>query len=157
MPEWDADIPLTPELALALVREQFPGLGRSIEPFGSGWDNAAYLIDGELVFRFPRREFAVPFLAREAGVLPKLAPLLPLPIPMPLWVGEPSPRFPWPFAGYRLIPGRTLASADLSADERRGAARVLAAFLRMLHALLPDGLPATKVAERWTLHLYPSG
>jgi aminoglycoside phosphotransferase (APT) family kinase protein len=140
MAEWLPDIEMSPGLALELVREQFPGRGRTIEPFGSGWDNTAYLVDGDLVFRFPRREFAVPFLAREAAVLPKLAPHLPLPIPVPRWVGVPSPRFPWPFAGYRLIPGRTLDAAMLSSAERRVAAPILAAFLGTLHSIPLDGL-----------------
>lgn len=140
MPEWDADIALSPELALELVRGQFPRLGRTIEPFGSGWDNVAYLVDGELVFRFPRREFAVPFLGREVAALPRLAPRLPLPIPVPLWAGEATERFPWPFAGYRLIRGRTLDAAELSADDRRAAAPALAAFLKALHAIPLDGL-----------------
>jgi aminoglycoside phosphotransferase (APT) family kinase protein len=158
MVEWLPDIEMSPELALELVREQFPELGRTIEPFGSGWDNTAYLVDGDLVFRFPRREFAVPFLAREAGVLPKLAPRLPLLIPIPRWVGVPSPRFPWPFAGYRLIPGRTLDAATPSSAERRAAAPVLAEFLRTLHCipldgldLPPDGLARTDFVRRGPL------
>lgn len=140
MAEWVADIHLLRELALELVREQFPGLGRSIEPFGSGWDNTAYLVDGELVFRFPRREFAVPFLARETRVLPALAPRLPLPVPVPAWAGVPTERFPWPFAGYRRIAGRTLDAADLSPAERQVLAPAIAAFLKALHATPLDGL-----------------
>jgi len=140
MAEWLPDIEMSPELALALVREQFAELGRTIEPFGSGWDNTAYLVDGDLVFRFPRREFAVPFLRREVRVLPALASLLPLPIPVPLWAGSPTPRFPWPFAGYRRIAGRTLDAAVLSSPDRRAMAPVMAEFLRTLHATPCDGL-----------------
>lgn len=158
MPEWLPERVVSPELALELVREQFPALGRTVEPFGSGWDNTAYLIDGALVFRFPRREIAVPFLGREAHALPRLAPRLPLPIPVPLWVGEPTERFPWPFAGYRRIAGRTLDAVELSAEDRRAAAPVLAAFLKALHAtpldgllLPPDELARTDFARRLPL------
>jgi aminoglycoside phosphotransferase (APT) family kinase protein len=140
VPEWDADIALTPALALELVREQFPGLGRTIEPLGSGWDNVAYLVDGELVFRFPRRKLAVPFIGREARLLPKLAPRLPLPIPVPLWVGTPTERFPRPFAGYRRIAGRTFDAAELSGEDLRAAAQALAVFLKALHAIPLDDL-----------------
>ena len=149
MAEWEADIALSPELALELVREQFPGLGRTVEPFGSGWDNVAYLVDGELVFRFPRREFAVPFLGREVRALPRLAPRLPLPVPVPLWASAPTERFPWPFAGYRRLPGRTLDAVELSAEDRRAAAPVLAAFLKALHAIPLDGLelPPDEIAR----------
>ena len=83
---WEAERIVSPELAMALVREQFPELApRRIEPFGSGWDNTAYLIDGALVFRFPRREVAVELLETEARVLPGIAPHLPLAIPVPEW------------------------------------------------------------------------
>lgn len=140
MAEWLPQVVVSPELALELVREQFPGLGRTIQPFGSGWDNTAYLIDGDVVFRFPRREMAVPFIAREAHVLPALAPRLPLPIPVPRWVGTPTDRFRWPFVGYRRITGRTTDEAVLSSDESRAAAPVLAEFLRVLHAIPLEGL-----------------
>jgi aminoglycoside phosphotransferase (APT) family kinase protein len=140
MAEWLPEVVVSPELALELVREQFPGLGRTIEPFGNGWDNTAFLVDGDIVFRFPRRQFAVQFTGREVGVLPALAPRLPLPIPVPLWVGTPGDRFPWPFAGYRMIPGRTVDAAVLSSDERRAAAPVLAEFLKVLHSTPADGL-----------------
>jgi aminoglycoside phosphotransferase (APT) family kinase protein len=137
--EWLPEKVVSPELALDLVREQFQ-MGRTIEPLGNGWDNTAYLVDGEIVFRFPRRQFAVPFLARETSVLPLLAPLLPLPIPVPRWAGTPTARFPWPFAGYRHIPGRTADAASLSPAERRAAAPVLAGFLRVLHSIPTEGL-----------------
>src|SRR3954469_17870597 len=36
-----------------------------------------------LVFRFPRRALALPAFRRELTVLPRLAPLMPLPVPVP--------------------------------------------------------------------------
>ncbi|HEX8243812.1 MAG TPA: phosphotransferase [Longimicrobium sp.] len=138
MPEWDAEIVVSPELALALIREQFSGLGRTIEPFGFGWDNTVYLVDGEFAFRFPRRTIAVPLIEREARVLPRLASRLPLPIPRPEWVGAPTERFPWPFTGYRVLPGRL--AFGLRDEERRAAAGPLAEFLRVLHATPTHGL-----------------
>jgi aminoglycoside phosphotransferase (APT) family kinase protein len=140
MAEWDAEIVVSPELALELVREHFPGLGRTIEPLGSGWDNTAYLVDGELVFRFPRRRIALELIETEARVLPRIAPHLPLPIPCPEWVGAATERFPWPFSGYRRLAGRTAASAALSDDDRRAAAAPLAGFLRALHDVPAAGL-----------------
>jgi len=140
MAEWDAEIVVSPELALELIREQFPGLGRSVEPLGNGWDNTAYLVDGELVFRFPRRGVAVPLIETEARVLPELAPHLPLPIPCPEWLGAATERFPWPFGGYRKVAGLPATDVELSPAERRAAAEPLAAFLRALHAIPTTGL-----------------
>jgi aminoglycoside phosphotransferase (APT) family kinase protein len=140
MAEWDAEIVVTPELARALIREQFPALGRTVEPFGSGWDNTAYLVDGELVFRFPRRRIAVPLIEREVRVLPAIAARLPLPVPVPEWAGAPTDAFSWPFAGYRRLAGRAADTVDFTPAERRAMAAPLAAFLRALHAIPTDGL-----------------
>ena len=52
-------------------------------------------------------------LARELAVLPRLAPVLPLPIPVPLLQGEPTDGYPWPYFGFRLVPGREAALSGL--------------------------------------------
>jgi aminoglycoside phosphotransferase (APT) family kinase protein len=135
---WEAERAVGDREARRLVESRFPELsGATIEPYGVGWDNTAYLVDGEWVFRFPRRRIAVPFIEREARVLPALAPLLPIPIPVPDKVGAGDAEYPWPFSGYRRIPGRTLDHAALSADARASLAEPLAALLRALHAVPP--------------------
>ncbi len=140
MAEWDAEIVVDSALAQALIRAQFPALGGTIAPFGSGWDNTAYLVDGELVFRFPRRQIAVRLMECETRVLPRLAGRLPLPVPNPEWAGAPTDAFPWPFAGYRRLPGKTADAVDLSDAERLAMATPLAGFLRTLHDFPVDGL-----------------
>jgi aminoglycoside phosphotransferase (APT) family kinase protein len=92
------------------------------------------------VFRFPRRRAALPGFRRELAVLPRLAPLLPLPVPVPGWVAVDDAVDPWPFAGARLLPGRELAEAGLSDDARRAAAADLGSLLHVLHD------PATREA-----------
>lgn len=137
---WVAEREMTAELALSLVRAQFPELGAGgIRPFGSGWDNTAYLVDGGIVFRFPRKESTVGLLERETRVLPLLG-RLPLDVPEPRWVGRRTERFPWPFAGYRRLAGVTADAADLSEEERMAAAGPLGAFLAALHAVPVEGL-----------------
>jgi aminoglycoside phosphotransferase (APT) family kinase protein len=137
-PPWAAEREVTAALARELIRERFPALAaRRVEPFGSGWDNSAFRVDGAMVFRFPRRESAAGLLRTEARVLPALAPRLPLPVPHPRWLGEPTERFPWPFLGYPRLAGRTACSARLSA----GAAEALGGFLAALHASPPGELP----------------
>lgn len=70
-------------LARRLVDAQFPqwaGLPlRLVEPAGS--DHVIYRLGGELSVRLPR-----------------LAPCLPLAVPVPLGVGEPAFGYPWPWA-----------------------------------------------------------
>lgn len=138
---WEAERSISADQAGELISGQFPDLaGLSVEPFGSGWDNTAFLAGGRIVFRFPRKAMAVAFLETEARVLPLLAPRLPLPVPSPRWIGAASERFPWPFAGYERLDGVTACAVDLSDAERVALAPALAAFLRALHAVPPEGL-----------------
>lgn len=133
--QWEPQQTIEPPLALQLIREQFPELStKNIRLLGAGWDNTAFIIDEELIFRFPRREIALALLEAEWRVLPKLAPRLPVPIPTPLWKGSPTFGFPWPFIGYRLIPGFTACHVNLQEDERAALAEPIAKFLALLHA-----------------------
>lgn len=133
--------------ATALVARHFPDLrGAPVELLATGWDNTVFLVGGEWVFRFPRREIVLPGLRREIAYLPALAPRLPLAIPVPEYVGEPDADFPWPFWGARIIPGRELAMARPEAAALTAVARELGGFLRALHdpALVTEageGLP----------------
>lgn len=132
---WTPEIEVGPELAQGLVREQFGVEVRSLERLGVGWDNVAYLIDGDLVVRFPQRRFALQAMAAEIRWLSELAARLPVPIPAPVHVGVPSADYPWPFAAYRLLPGRTACSPAPTAAERTRLAGDLGHFLGVLHAL----------------------
>ncbi len=133
--QWEPQQIIEPPLALQLIREQFPELSsKNIRLLGAGWDNTAFIIDEELIFRFPRREIALPLLEAEWCALPKLASNLPVPIPIPKWKGSPTSNFPWPFIGYPLIPGFTACYANLLEDERAALAEPIARFLALLHA-----------------------
>lgn len=138
----------------------------SIRPFGVGWDNLAFLVtrrirtsepaarteEEEWVFRFPRREVAAPILLTELSVLPRIAPLLPLPIPIPTRRGGPTGAYPWVFAGYRKLPGTTACSANLDDLSRTRLAAGLGTFLRALHSIPTDplrevGLPGDELSR----------
>jgi aminoglycoside phosphotransferase (APT) family kinase protein len=125
VPEWSAEFTVDEALARELVGGFFTP--RSLRPLAEGWDNAVWLADERWVFRFPRREVAIPGVRRELAVLGELAPQLPLPIPVPRFVGHE----PWPFFGAQLIPGRELAGADVDRD---ALGRALGEFLRALHS-----------------------
>jgi aminoglycoside phosphotransferase (APT) family kinase protein len=133
---WQPDVELTPESAARLIEAQFPDLSPlRLELLGAGWDNWAYRVNGDLVFRFPRRKLGAVLLEREVRVLPLLAPHLPLPIPTPLFQGAPAGGYPYPFAGYRLIPGETACRLEWTDTARAAAAPLLGCFLRTLHGL----------------------
>ena len=139
MPQWDAEVAIDAGLVRALLREQFPELDASSACLlGEGWDNSVWVVEEQWAFRFPRRAVAVPGVERELTVLPKLAPLLPVEIPEPRFVGRPTGRYPWPFFGAPLLPGRELADAALTDEAREELGAELGRFLRLLHQLEID-------------------
>jgi aminoglycoside phosphotransferase (APT) family kinase protein len=134
--EWAAEVTVDAALARRLIAAQFPQLELgSLELLGEGWDTTVWLVDTEWVFRFPRRSYPVAGLENEIAHLPRLAPLLPLPIPNPRFVGQPTPEFRWPFYGAAFLPGRELADAGLDDGARAALGRPLGEFLRALHAV----------------------
>ena len=107
MREWAAEVTVDEALARRLIGAQFPDLElRSIHPLGQGWDMTVWQVDEHWVFRFPRREMVIRGLLNEIALLPRLAPLLPLPIPirriwgsrLPITVGRSTARLSFPAA-----------------------------------------------------------
>jgi aminoglycoside phosphotransferase (APT) family kinase protein len=143
-PAWRAEVVVDAALARALIETQFPALSPvAATPLAAGWDNTAFLVNDSFVFRFPRRAIAVPLIATEIALLPWLASRLPVSIPRPAFAGTPSAAYPWPFAGYPKLVGRTLANAGTSGTDRLELAAALGRFLAALHAI-----PATEARER---------
>jgi aminoglycoside phosphotransferase (APT) family kinase protein len=142
--EWDAEIVVDAALVRALLAEQFPDLDAgSARPLGLGWDNSVWAVEERWAFRFPHRAIAIPGVRRELDVLPRLAPLLPVRVPAPAFVGESSDRFPWPFFGAPLLAGEEAAEAELGDEARARVGAELGSFLRVLHgAELDVDLPA---------------
>jgi aminoglycoside phosphotransferase (APT) family kinase protein len=134
VPEWDAEVAVDKTLVQALLADQFPELdAASARLLGEGWDNSVWVVEEAWAFRFPRREIAIPGVERELAVLPLLAPLLPVPIPAPRFVGVPSELFRWPFFGAPLLAGLEPADADLDDEAREELGTDLGRFLRVLH------------------------
>jgi aminoglycoside phosphotransferase (APT) family kinase protein len=133
---WSAELVVSSALAQSLIETQFPQLVPvKAESIGAGFDNTAFCVNSAHIFRFPRRHFAVQFLGAETRLMPVLSPRLPLPVPRPMFVGHLTDAYPWPFAGYQMLPGRTACSATLDDDQRAAMARPLARFFAALHAI----------------------
>lgn len=133
---WEAEKTISSENALQIISQQFPALNPSkIAMLGKGWDNTAYLINDEYIFRFPRRSISVSFIENELNMLPKIASMVPLPIPEPKWHGKATEDYPWPFSGYRKLAGATACQLKLSDQERVKLAEPLAYFLKSLHGI----------------------
>ena len=137
-PVWTPDIAVDEPLVRELLA-QFPELdGAPLRKLAEGWDNSVWVVGDRYAFRIPHREIAVPGVERELATLPKLAPLLPLPVPRPVFVGGPAEGYPWPFFGAELLPGEEAGSAELDDQQRLEVALELARFLRALHAVEPN-------------------
>jgi len=143
VPAWNAEVVVDEPLARRLLA-QFPELeAETLRLIGEGWDNTAWLVDEAWVFLFPRREVVIPALEREIALLPLLAPQLPLPVPVPRFLGRPAEGYPWPFFGSAFLRGSEPGAVELDDDARTQVARDLAAFLQVLHNLELDAdLPA---------------
>jgi aminoglycoside phosphotransferase (APT) family kinase protein len=138
VPVWEAEVAIDEQLVRRLLG-QFPELDvRSLRKLAEGWDNSVWVVNERYAFRIPRRQIAIPGIEREIVLLPLLAPLLPLPIPRPAFVGEPEGDFPWPFFGCELLRGEEAGDADLDDAARIDVGLALARFLRELHALELD-------------------
>jgi aminoglycoside phosphotransferase (APT) family kinase protein len=125
-----------------LVATQFPQWAElPIEPVRArGTDNALYRLGDEMVVRLPRIQRATLALDKETRWLPKLAPLLPLAVPVPLAKGMPAEGFPWEWSVYRWLEGEP-ATVEPIADLGQ-AATDLAEFIGALQRVDPtDGPP----------------
>lgn len=138
---WEAERRVDAGLARRLIRERTGTEPRSIYMIGEGWDNVAYLVDGEWVYRFPRGEAQARYLANECACVHRIAGRLPVPVSAAEVVGEAMAEFPWLVARHRYVPGTTADHARLADPERRSLARPLGEFLRALHDLDVEGLP----------------
>jgi aminoglycoside phosphotransferase (APT) family kinase protein len=94
-----------------------------------------YRLGENMGVRLPRGEWAAGQAAKEHYWLPRLAPRLPLSIPVPLGVGSPAFGYPWDWSVSSWLPGET-ATVEGLADPSR-TARELAEFLTALRHALP--------------------
>ncbi|MGW3359267.1 aminoglycoside phosphotransferase family protein [Streptomyces bungoensis] len=133
---------ITAELILDLLRDQHPDLADHPVRLGArGWDNQMWRLGDDLAVRLPwATQAADELLRNEHAWLPALAPHLPLPIPVPQRLTEPSERFPRPWIVTTWVPGEPADRAP--ATRATEAADTLAAFLTALHQPAPRGAPA---------------
>jgi aminoglycoside phosphotransferase (APT) family kinase protein len=132
------DVPLVRRLVAA----QFPQWADlRIEPVRSaGTDNTIYRLGKDMAVRLPRREKNTGQLEKERRWLPRLAPLLPLTVPVPLAAGEPADGYPFAWSIYPWLKGET-ATVERIADLGQ-AATDLAQFVAALQRVDPtDGPP----------------
>ena len=135
--EVDTDV----SLVVRLLTAQFPQWADlPIKPVPSaGTDNALYRLGDDMAVRLPRIHWAAGQVNKEHEWLPRLAPFLPLAIPMPLAKGEPGEGYPWHWSVCRWLEGENATSERIA--NPRQAAIDLAQFIAALQQIDATGGP----------------
>jgi aminoglycoside phosphotransferase (APT) family kinase protein len=136
------EVDTDPSLVGRLIAAQFPQWARlPIVPVPSpGTDNALYRLGEDMVVRLPSRERTSATLQKERRWLPRLAPLLPLAVPVPLADGMPAEGYPFEWCVYRWLHGEN-ATVERVTDMRQFATD-LAQFIAALKQIDPVGGPS---------------
>jgi aminoglycoside 2''-phosphotransferase len=121
------------------IREIAPQVAiTSLSLNSEGLLNDVVIVNGELVFRFPKHEYGFKHLKDEARVLRLLRDYITLEIPSPIYESDDA-------LAYRLIPGETLRRDLLmrfSEDDQQAVADQLAQFFKELH-----NIPVKEISE----------
>lgn len=124
--------PVDVDLVGRLIARQFPQYAdlaiREVE--SDGWDNWTFRLGDRMKVRLPSAEGYAGQAMKEFRFLPKLAPHLPLAVPMPVALGEPDGEFPWHWTIYDWMTGEPVRRDNLL--DLTAFARDLASFLKAL-------------------------
>jgi aminoglycoside 2''-phosphotransferase len=140
-------------LVAKIIAAQFPALGvRRVAPLGEGYDNWAFEVNGQWVFRFPQRDDVERQIEGESRLLTALAQRSPIPLPTNQLRGRPSPDFPRAFVGYPKLEGHPAIGIDPCDESWSGLAQAIGGFLSWLHSYptadaLRFGLEASSIAK----------
>lgn len=128
-------------LVRRLLATQFPQWeDRPIERVESaGTDNAIYRLGDDMAVRLPRIAWAIGQPDKEQRWLPRLAPHLPLAIPVPLATGTPAEGYPWHWSVVPWMEGENATAKRIG--DLCEAAGDLAQFIRALQGIDPTGGP----------------
>ncbi|WP_263701888.1 aminoglycoside phosphotransferase family protein [Bacillus thuringiensis] len=134
------ELEIEERLVRRLLVDQFPRWAelplRKVEPGGTV--NAVFRLGDEYAIRLARREGPTTSGGREFLWLPKLAPLVPLEIPVPIAQGCPNNEYPWFWEIHSWLKGETM---PIEAIDEIQAARDLAEFVLALQQVDPTGGP----------------
>ena len=117
-----------------------------VEPAGTV--NAIFRLGAELSVRLTRPQGPTQPGGKEVEWLPKLAPLLPLEIPVPVAQGRPTREYPWFWDVYTWVEGEAIPVDEIDTLQ---AARDLAALVAALQHINPADAPPGRgipLAER---------
>ncbi|MFJ7085339.1 phosphotransferase [Streptomyces griseus] len=109
---------IEPSLVRGLIAAQFPQWAdlpvEAVE--ASGTANAIYRLGADKSVRLPRTDGSAADVATEHRWLPRLAPRLPFPVPLPLAQGVPCEAFPRPWSVHTWLEGTNPGPGDASSS-----------------------------------------
>ncbi|MGW3041672.1 aminoglycoside phosphotransferase family protein [Kitasatospora sp. NPDC001159] len=134
-------------LVRRMVAAQFPQWASlPVESVDSaGTSNAMYRLGADLVVRIPRIPGAAEDIEKEHTWLGRLAPELPVAVPVPVGLGDPVDGCPWPWSVLRWLEGANPAAGNVRQPEL--LAVDLASFVTAVHRVDPAGGPASYRSE----------
>lgn len=134
------EVTIDAALVRRLIAAQFPHWKNlAVRPvdFG-GWDNRTFHLGDEMTVRLPSAAAYSLQVEKEHRWLPRLAPLLPLSIPVPLAMGAPAEGYPWHWSVYGWIEGET-AKRERIADLSEFAADLARFLVALRYVDATDG------------------
>jgi aminoglycoside phosphotransferase (APT) family kinase protein len=133
---WHNDVSFSISDIRAIVARHTGLDDAAIQKLDEGWDTEIYLVNDELIFRFAKREFVIPFINTEIQALPVLGAYLNCPIPVIRHSG--LFKTTYPYLSYPKLPGTIAADLALSDTEKLALIIPVTDFLNQLH-----GIPLT--------------
>ena len=116
---------------LAIVEEHTSIEVHDLHLLGEGWDFRNYLVNGEWVFRHPKRYSESDTLLREKSILDSLQIPLQHPV-VKFWIPQPDP-LKVPLVGYRYIRGEPLVNFSREDVDLAAMGKILGTTLSVLH------------------------
>lgn len=132
---WDKTFNITEAMIRTLLKKQFGLTVDTLTTLGEGFDNSAFLVNSNIVFRFPHRAPALSCMQNEIALLPFYKEKLSFALPDLTYIGEATSEYPYPFVGYQLLAGELLSSRLPSLADNIDFAITLGSWLKELHAL----------------------
>lgn len=132
---WKKTVEINEVLAKQLIEDQRLLKVATISKLDEGWDNTAFIVNNQFIFRFPHREFGVKCMQNEIALLPKLKSYLSFQTTIPAYIGKSCELFSYPFAGYPIIHGKPLCDASNNLIDDAEFATTLATWLKELHSI----------------------
>lgn len=143
MPRWAVSTPatefeITRDVVARLVHDHAPWLAHeSLGAWYEGWDNVTVRLGASHAVRLPRLLASVPLAQVEHRWVPELASRLPVAVPVPVVIGEPSDALSAPWSIVEWIEGADAGEEPLS----EAALADLGAALAALHLEAPADAP----------------